>query len=246
VRPFVEPSAFSVRINDKEGTSRYRRSTLVRQRQTVTHFIDHVEESSFEDHGLFRLALKETGTLFRYNLGPESKGFMLCPDCGCSEPLRGYKAGKKHQRLRTLSGERICSNEQPWTKILAYGHKFSSCCLIARPVVMPASVESLAYALQRALCSTLQIETSDIGVSWRWLASKSKQPACEIILFDHTPGGAGFVKDGFDAWDKVVIKARQLCEDHLCERACYDCLKSYGNQTHHEKLDRCTVIDFFN
>jgi ATP-dependent helicase YprA (DUF1998 family) len=111
---------------------------------------------------------------------------------------------------------------------------------------MPASVESLAYALQRALCSTLQIETSDIGVSWRWLASKAKQPACEIILFDHTPGGAGFVKDGFDAWDKVVIKARQLCEDHLCERACYDCLKSYGNQTHHEKLDRCTVIDFFN
>jgi RAD3-like DEAD/DEAH box helicase/helicase-like protein/uncharacterized protein DUF1998 len=244
VRPFVEPAAFSVRVDEKDGAARYRRSTLVRQRQTVTHFIDHVEESSLQDHGLFQLALKETGTLFRYNLGPENKGFMLCQDCGCSEPLRGYKAGKKHQRLRALSGERMCNNEQPWTKILAYGHRFQSCCLIARPVSMPVSVESLAYALQRALCTTLDIDAYDIGVSWRWLAGKNKLPACEIILFDHTPGGAGFVRDGFDSWDKVVAKAKELCEGHVCERACYDCLKSYNNQTHHEKLDKTTVVEF--
>ncbi len=245
VRPFVEPAAFSVRVDEKDGAARYRRSTLVRQRQTLTHFIDHVEESSLQDHGHFQLALKETGTLFRYNLGPENKGFMLCPDCGCSEPLRGYKAGKKHQRLRSLGGERMCSTEQPWTKTLAFGHRFQSCCLIARPVAMPASVESLAYALQRALCTTLDIDAYDIGVSWRWLAGKTKLPACEVILFDHTPGGAGFVRDGFDSWDKVVAKAMELCEGHGCERACYDCLKSYGNQTHHEKLDRSTVTDFF-
>jgi hypothetical protein len=169
---------------------------------------------------------------------------MLCQDCGCSEPLRGYKAGKKHQRLRALSGERMCNNEQPWTKILAYGHRFQSCCLIARPVSMPASVESLAFALQRALCTTLDIDAYDIGVSWRWLAGKNKPPACEIILFDHTPGGAGFVRDGFDSWDKVVAKAKELCEGHICEGACYDCLKSYGNQTHHEKLEKTTVVEF--
>ena len=110
---------------------------------------------------------------------------------------------------------------------------------------MPSSVESLAYALQRALCSTLQIESSDIGVSWRWLTGKSKLPECEIILFDHTPGGAGFVKDGFDSWDRVVTKAKELCKTHTCDRACYDCLKNYSNQSHHEKLDRSTVIDFF-
>jgi hypothetical protein len=246
VRPFVEPAAFSVRVDEKDGAARYRRSTLVRQRQTVTHFIDHVEESSLQDYGLFQLALKDTGTLFRYNLGPENKGFMLCPDCGCSEPLRGYKAGKKHQRLRPLGGEKLCGNEQPWTKILAYGHRFQSCCLIARPVAMPVSVESLAYALQRALCTTLDIDAYDIGVSWRWLAGKNKLPACEIILFDHTPGGAGFVRDGFDSWDKVVAKARELCEGHACDKACYDCLKSYANQTHHEKLDKSTVVDFFS
>ena len=109
---------------------------------------------------------------------------------------------------------------------------------------MPASVESLAYALQRALCDTLDIDAFDIGVSWRWLAGKNRLPACEIILFDYTPGGAGFVRDGFDNWNKVVAKAKALCEGHVCERACYDCLKSYSNQTHHEKLNKAMVVEF--
>jgi hypothetical protein len=52
------------------------------------------------------------------------------------------------------------------------------------------------------------------------------------------------VRDGFESWDKVVAKAKELCGGHICERACYDCLKSYGNQTHHEKLDKTTVVDF--
>jgi ATP-dependent helicase YprA (DUF1998 family) len=117
--------------------------------------------------------------------------------------------------------------------------------LIARPTTKPESVESLAYALQRALCGTLQIESSDIGVSWRWLAAKNSFPECEVVLFDNTPGGAGFVNEGFENWDKVVKNAQELCEAHTCDRACYDCLKHYANQTHHEKLDRSTVVRFF-
>jgi ATP-dependent helicase YprA (DUF1998 family) len=77
------------------------------------------------------------------------------------------------------------------------------------------------------------------------LVGKSKSPESEIILFDHTPAGAGFVKDGFDSWDKVVAKARELGEGHACEKTCHGCLKNYGNQTNHEKLDRSTVVDFF-
>jgi len=246
IRPFVEPLAFSVRIDEKEGAARYRRSTLIRQRQSLTHFIDHVDEASFQDFGKFRLALKVAGALFRYNLGPENKGFMLCPDCGCSEPLRRYKAGKQHRRLRPIAGVTECSNDQPWTKPLAYGHQFQSYCLIARPVTPLESVESMAYALQRGLCLAFDLESSDIGVSWRWLASKLDSASSEIILYDHTPGGAGFVKEGFDSWDKVVKAAVRACERCTCEHACYDCLKSYGNQSQHETLDRHSVLEFFD
>jgi hypothetical protein len=53
------------------------------------------------------------------------------------------------------------------------------------------------------------------------------------------------VRDAFGGWGKVVAKAKELCEGHICERACYDCLKSYGNQIHHEKLDKTSVVEFF-
>lgn len=242
IKPFVEPTAFSVRTGD--GAARHRRNTLIRQRQTLTHFIDTIEEASFDDRGLFRLALKEEGRLFRYNLGPEGRGFMLCPTCGCSEPLRNFKAGKRHKRLRLSLGTMTCSNERPWSKDLAYGHQFQSFCLIARPIEPPPSVESLAFGLQRGLCTAIDVETSDIGVSWRWLTKRSDGASVEIILYDHSPGGAGFVKEGFDNWQQVVEQAHEMCDRCRCERACYDCLKDYGNQSYHEKLTRLSVSEF--
>ena len=245
LKAFVEPSAFSVRIEkNRQGSERHRRTSLIRQRQTLTHFIDSVEESSFQYSGLFSIALKENGTLFRYNLGPENKGFVLCPSCGCSEPKRGFKAGKSHKRLRVSSGSAECTGHL-WPRPLAYGHEFRSFCLIARPSgYLP--VESLAFALQKGLCRFLDIEASDIGVSWRWLAKRKATDSSptEIILYDRTPGGAGFVKDGFENWAQVVESARDICDTCGCEVACYDCLKDYGNQSHHEKLDRHKVSEY--
>ncbi len=247
IRPFVEPSAFSVKIEKKSrGAERHRRTSLIRQRQTLTHFIDSIAESSFHDSGLFSIALKEDGTLFRYNLGPENRGFILCPFCGYSEPRRGFKSGKKHKKLRVLSGNTDCTGNL-WVKPLAYGHEFRSFCLIARPSGY-SPVESVAFALQKGLCRSLDIEASDIGVSWRWLASPKADGGAraEIILYDRTPGGSGFVKDGFYNWSHVVEKAREICDACSCEAACYDCLKDFGNQSHHEKLHRLRARQYLN
>ncbi len=236
IKPFVEPTAFSVRIGDAE---RHRRTSLIRQRQGLTHFIDSVADTDFEERGLFQLALKEAGKLFRYNLGPENKGFMLCQVCGHSEPGRSFKAGKKHKRLRPSSGNTECVNEHPWTKPLAYGHQFESYCLIARPNFNSSSIESLAFALRKGLCNVLEVEASDIGVSWRWLANRRQgNKNAEIVLYDLTPGGAGFVKEGFDNWQQVVENAVLVCNDCTCEEACYDCLKDFSNQSYHDRLNR--------
>lgn len=247
IRPFVKPEAFSVRIErGAEGVARHRRSTLVRQRQSLTHFIDFVEPDSLHDFGVFHVALKEKGKLFRYNLGPRNKGFMLCPKCGCSEPLSVFKVGKRHKKLRAFSGSTYCENDSLWgnsNKPLAYGHQFETFSLIARPVIAVSSVESLAFALQKGLCRQLELESTDIGVSWRWLAKRNEGARAEVILYDRAPGGAGFVKEGFDNWQAVVKKAFEICMNCECERACYECLKGYGNQAYHEKLDRGSITD---
>ena len=244
IRPFVKPEAFSVRIEKAEGISRYRRNTLIRQRQSLTHFIEDVEPDSLHDFGLFRVALKEKGRLFRYNLGPGNRGFALCPKCGSSEPLCGFKVGKRHKKLRVLSDSIQCENDLLWgnsNKPLAFGHEFETFSLIARPVVPVKSIESLAFSMQKGLCRQLELESNDIGVSWRWVAKRSDGAEAEVILYDRTPGGAGFVKEGFDNWQAVVKKALEICADCDCEKACYECLKDYSNQSYHNKLDRVSV-----
>lgn len=244
IKPFVEPTAFSIRI-EKDKSSKHRRTSLVRQRQSLTHFIDAVRDDEFMQFKLFEIARKDDGKLFRYNLGPQNQGFMLCSWCGCSEPLFHFKKGKKHKRLRAFDGKFDCLNENPWTKPLAFGHIFQSYCLIIRPREM-CSVESLAMALRKGLCQFLDLETSDIGMAWRFQANrKSGNAQAEIVLFDNTPGGAGFVKEAFENWAEVEGKALDICQDCTCETACYECLKDYSNQSHHEMLDRNTVIDFF-
>ncbi len=245
IRAFVEPTAFSVRKTRKNvGAERHRRTSLIRQRQTLTHFIDSVEESKFKRDGLFAIALKEDGTLFRYNLGPENKGFVLCQDCGHSEPRHSFKSGKKHKKLRP--GNEDCE-KFPSGRPLAYGHRFQSFCLIVRPDQVIPSIESLSFALKKGLCQFLDIETFDIGVSWRWRSNSRAvegSPA-EIILYDRTPGGAGFVKDGFNQWSQVTEKAHQICSSCNCQAACYECLKDYDNQSHHEELDRHRASRYF-
>ncbi len=245
IKPFIEPKYFSVMIDESTRMgSRYRRNTLIRQRQGLTYFIDSVEDSEFKKQEKFLLALKESGSLFRYNLGPEGKGFMLCPSCGFSEPLISYKDGKSHKSLRSkLSSEKYCSNQHPWTKDLAYGHEFKSYCLIIRPDNRLPSVETLAYALHRGICTTLEVDDGDIGVSWRWLSKKQDVGGVELILYDRTPGGAGLVKEAFDNWSSILRNTLSVCENCTCERACYNCLKSYYNQSYHDNLNRYVVIE---
>lgn len=248
IKSFIEPSAFSVSLDDKEkGNVTYRRSTFIRQRQSLTHFIDNIENSIFLDTGLFSLALKDSGKLFRYNLGPRNEGFIFCNKCGRSEPKSLIRHGRSHKKLRDYYLRRNNCEGQYYPNPIAYGHQFESYCLIIRPVNQPESVHSLAYAIQKGVCDLLELDPYDIGVSWRWLGNRQTGSAKrEIILYDNTPGGAGFVKEVYDNWSKVLDKTIKCCSDCKCEKACYDCLKHYGNQIYHDNLDRKKVISFLS
>ena len=246
VRGYVEPRAFSVAFEGRRrDAARFTKSTLIRQRQSLTHFIDSVAEADFEDGALFRLRLLPRGKLFRYNLGPSRKGFMLCPHCGMSQPMAGAGAAVGHKLLRSRGvGSDRCVCTSVFQRI-AFAHQFETFCLVIRPKWPVGSVESVAYALHKGACSLLELDASDIGVSWRFLNRRSdKTSGKEIVLFDRTPGGAGFVKEAHDRWDEVEESARAICASCSCERACYNCLKDYGNQGYHEALDRHEALAF--
>ncbi len=68
----------------------------------------------------------------------------------------------------------------------------------------------------------------------------------EFVFFDKTPGGAGFVKEAKKSWNKIIAETLQICSLCNCEKACYNCLKDYYNQSVHELLNRLLVKDFLN
>ncbi len=248
-RGFVQPHAFSIRFDGKKqrDTARFTKSTLIRQRQSLTHFIDAVPEVDFVSASpLFRVAMLPRGQLFRYNLGPSRKGFMLCPVCGTSAPMQGTNATEhKTLRGRTGAAERcICTNV---FRGIAFAHQFESYCLVIRPMLPVGSIESLAHALHKGACRCLELDASDLGVSWRFLNRRTELTSGkEIVLYDRTPGGAGFVAEAFERWQEVEATARDVCDcPAQCEHSCYDCLKDFGNQGYHELLDRHLALAFF-
>jgi very-short-patch-repair endonuclease len=117
---------------------------------------------------------------------------------------------------------------------------------------------SLRAALKAAIQVEFQLE--DMELAAEAIPDRSRER--RMLFYEATEGGAGVLRrllDEPDALTRVARKALELChfdpetgadkrraphgkED--CEAACYDCLRSYGNQPEHALLDRQLLRDF--
>ena len=177
-------------------------------------------------------------------------GFWLCPDCGRHQPwatgdadhegpLRAWK--KNHARL--------CSGE-PGPLVLAY--QFETDCLVltiparddaapnSRFTMSPTAV-TLAEALVLGAGDLLEIEPGEISSFVR----KSPPGALgdEIVFYETVPGGAGYLEEMARRLPEVAKAAAGRLYGHACSRACYLCLKRYGNQGWHPFFDKDIVRD---
>ncbi len=133
-------------------------------------------------------------------------------------------------------------------------------CLLARlPDDAPREFRaSLRAALKAAIQVEFQLEDMELAAE----AIPDPQRERRMLFYEATEGGAGVLRrllDEPDALPRVARKALELChfdpdtgEDRRhaphgkedCEAACYDCLRSYGNQPEHALLDRKLIRDF--
>ena len=113
---------------------------------------------------------------------------------------------------------------------------------------------SIMYGIQRGVCDYLCIEQREIDGCLQFF----KNPVTgsgnyAVILYDKTPGGAGYVKRLNDqaVMEGVLERTLDLMERCTCggekkDSSCYSCLRSYFNQRNHDILKRSYVIDFLN
>jgi ATP-dependent helicase YprA (DUF1998 family) len=103
-----------------------------------------------------------------------------------------------------------------------------------------------------SVLSALLGATHALGISPRDLegtirASGPRGSERALVIFDSVPGGAGYSRSLKEQLEVLFQAAFHLTNNCHCgeETACYGCLKTYGNQGHHEVLSRRAALDLF-
>jgi hypothetical protein len=110
------------------------------------------------------------------------------------------------------------------------------------------------YALLEGLSKYLSIDRKELSGCLHWY----RNPLAgglgnfDFILFDNTPGGAGYVRNLRDVStltgmlrEGMKVVSECDCGDEVADTACYSCLCNYYNQKQHNILQRRYAIEFF-
>ncbi len=116
---------------------------------------------------------------------------------------------------------------------------------------------TLRYALERGVEAAFQLEDSELSSE----ALPDPDGYGRMLFTEAAEGGAGVLRRLQTEPDALAVAAREALRithfdpdtgadlqhaegaSERCERACYDCLLSYGNQLDHEHIDRHAVKD---
>ncbi|WP_108720193.1 DEAD/DEAH box helicase [Miniimonas sp. S16] len=109
---------------------------------------------------------------------------------------------------------------------------------------------TLRYALERGIEAVFQLEDSELTSE----ALPDPDDRGRFLLVEAAEGGAGVLRrlhSEPDALARVAAEALRImhvdpvsgiADDAACVRGCYRCLLTYGNQTHHEQIDRRVAV----
>jgi ATP-dependent helicase YprA (DUF1998 family) len=101
---------------------------------------------------------------------------------------------------------------------------------------------SLTYALLAASSDVIDIDRSELDGLFRPI--ENNYNAAEIVIYDNVASGAGHSKKIAEMFDDVLKRTLELVSSCSCEASCYNCLRTYSNQSFHAELDRHCVRRF--
>lgn len=114
---------------------------------------------------------------------------------------------------------------------------------------------SFGYLIRKSICHSLDVESNEFNIGYR-ISPQSRNH--EIFIVETAENGAGYTNylNGETDSDKAnevfitnllsdgVIYKGLIKEDHLsCFSSCYDCLRDYYNQNHHNLLNWRYALD---
>ena len=101
---------------------------------------------------------------------------------------------------------------------------------------------SLTYALLAAASDVIDIDRSELDGLFRPVENDYNR--AEIVIYDNVASGAGHSKKIAEVFDDVLKRTLEVVSSCSCGASCYNCLRTYSNQSFHAELDRHLVRGF--
>lgn len=259
---FIIPQGFAPDINEKREVDKGQAPEFAGRASRAQ--LEVQEAPSEWDAELYdgRLAvIAGPRNLVTVNKGIGDRGFIVCPNCGRSEPVSGlgypdsmmFKGGVPRQHTHPLEQGVMCDGHAVGPYY--FGHSFLTDVMLLRvrgesPVVCsvantpdhsgrPSQVAltSFVEALCLAASNTLQIEEGELSGNWCPVLGGDGHDV-HVFLYDLLPGGAGYTKLVRDNLDTVLGETERLLSACSCESSCHSCIRHYSNNFLHASLDR--------
>jgi ATP-dependent helicase YprA (DUF1998 family)/rRNA maturation protein Nop10 len=200
-----------------------------------------------------RKAIRSDQNIIMLNRGPLNKGYTFCPDCGAmmpgDDPQKALK-GVKQPYYSKYS----CKHTN--AEVVNLGFQFRTDMLVLEFTLDPTKIStdlkenlwlkrasiSLSEALHLTAGKMLDVELLELEAGSRIRKTKG---GCfvDIYLYDSLSSGAGYSAHVADDLPGLLHETICFLEGCTCERACFNCLKRYGNQRIHDSLDRHAAVE---
>ena len=177
------------------------------------------------------------GRLVSLAEGPGGSGFLICDWCGWGGPNHG-RAPRSH--VDPLRGK-PCTGPLRWRSLAhTYETDILRLRLDAPGLDTRAQWHTVLYALLEGAAEGLEISRGDIG----GVVHAGADGSSGLVLFDTVPGGAGSALRIASSLDQAVAAALRRVGSCDCglETSCYGCLRTPGNERHHEDLSRGAAL----
>jgi len=183
--------------------------------------------------------------------------FYVCKTCGYTEIRnKDFSSYVETDKTHKNPSGYDCKNKGLYRYSL--GHEFKTDVIMIKfPMYYksrePAVAWTILYSMLEGLSRCLNIDRNELSGCLQWYHDEEYDIGnFGYVLFDNTPGGAGYVRelDDMEIMKQMLMNAYQVvdncdCGGELKDTACYSCLCNYYNQKQHDLLKRKYAIDFF-
>ena len=239
----------------RRGTDVERVGTAEPMTVTFRQQEEFLRDRSFAGVPGLEARYREDGELLVINRGERRFGFAICQRCGYadSEAQPGPAGGREklppvfatHRPLRAarVPGQPFPACWRPteapvWRHRILAARQTTDVLIVEFTCLGVAAadvglIQTIGFALQRAGCRLLELDTREIGVLT--VPAGPQGQTVGVALYDNVPGGAGHVRELLEQDRELLDEAVRVLyrsEPHhrRCESACLECLLSFDTQ----------------